>query len=294
MALSFSFDDVEPSHYKVIAPLLEQFDVRGTFFVNAGLLENESIEGYKKALAHGHELGNHTFEHVKLKDCSPEQVQYQVGRGHDAIREIFGVEATAFCHTHNRTNRMIDQYVFAQYDISRIVAKVPTNRFYNDIRSYTPMDLMDSMFKKVLKKKGWWHVAGHGMNGSGWEPVSQKFLGEVLRRYLQPNVHVGTVSSVGLYELLRNSVKINWSWSSQEVRFSFDWINKFDVFDKVELLPLTVLVQAPPKGIWHTEDPLVSLYFQPLDGLYVMTVDLKRQLSYQLHVDFPWKEKTKG
>ena len=100
MALSFSFDDVEPSHYKVIAPLLEQFDVRGTFFVNAGLLENESIEGYKKALAHGHELGNHTFEHVKLKDCSPEQVQYQVGRGHDAIREIFGVEATAFCHTH--------------------------------------------------------------------------------------------------------------------------------------------------------------------------------------------------
>ena len=120
MALSFSFDDVEPSHYKVIAPLLEQFDVRGTFFVNAGLLENESIEGYKKALAHGHELGNHTFEHVKLKDCSPEQVQYQVGRGHDAIREIFGVEATAFCHTHNRSTPSWSEEIFGSHPMFHI------------------------------------------------------------------------------------------------------------------------------------------------------------------------------
>lgn len=294
MALSFSFDDVEPSHYQNIAPLLEQFGVRGTFFINAGLLEIESVNGYKQVLAHGHELGNHTYEHVKLKDCSPEMVQFQVRRGHDAIFEIFGVEATAFCHTHNRTNRLIDQYVFDSYDISRIVAKIKTNRFYSDIRSYTPIQLMDETFKMVLKKKGWWHVAGHGMCGSGWEPVSKEFLSEVLLRYLQPYVHVGTVSSVGVYELLRSSVKMDWFWSEQEVRFSFDWIKKFEVFEKVEVLPLTILVEAPKKGMLHILDPLISLSFQPNENLYIMTVDLKKQMSYQFQVDFPWKQKLKG
>lgn len=294
MALSFSFDDVEHSHYKEIAPLLEQYGVKGTFYINPGLLDADSLSGYRKLLEAGHEIGNHTHDHLLLKGLDTNQVRHQISEGDRALRELFGAEPTSFCHPHNKTSPSIDQQVFEWYDVSRVSSKVKSTRYYNDIRSYTPLNLLDECFLKAYKNKGWWHIAGHGLQGSGWEPVSRSFLLEALVRYLLPDVFVGTVSEAGVAELLGHSVQLKGSWKPEQAQFSFAFASRYAVFQKMPKLPVTVLVEAPTEGMWQVNPAPLSTRYCPLKRRYAITVDLNSGMEYELTRDLPWFKKMKN
>ena len=70
--VSFTFDDVPKSAATIGAPLLEQYDARGTFYVAGGLVDQwsghwvgagaDDIVGLHRG---GHELACHTFSHTR-------------------------------------------------------------------------------------------------------------------------------------------------------------------------------------------------------------------------------------
>jgi len=70
--VSFTFDDVPKSAATVGAPMLEQYDARGTFYVAGGLMDQwsghwigasaEDVVGLHRS---GHELACHTFSHTR-------------------------------------------------------------------------------------------------------------------------------------------------------------------------------------------------------------------------------------
>ncbi|OCQ18403.1 polysaccharide deacetylase [Pseudoalteromonas luteoviolacea] len=62
-AISLSFDDARNSQVDVAIPILNKHNVKGTFYVNPQFAM-ERLEGWKKAVKHGHELGNHTSSHL--------------------------------------------------------------------------------------------------------------------------------------------------------------------------------------------------------------------------------------
>jgi beta-glucosidase len=61
-ALSLTFDDARPSQVDNGLPLLEKYQVKATFYVSPQALE-ERLVGWKRAVAGGHEIGNHTMTH---------------------------------------------------------------------------------------------------------------------------------------------------------------------------------------------------------------------------------------
>ena len=95
-ALSFRFDDSDPSHLDKVDPILREFGFRGTFMVNPGPDEPGSrrrsafqarLEDWK-ALAErrDHELANHTARHRGAE--SDEEMEAEIRLAADIIREV--------------------------------------------------------------------------------------------------------------------------------------------------------------------------------------------------------------
>ena len=62
VAVSLSFDDARPSQISEGLPLLQKHGVKGTFYVNLQRAA-ENVDGWKQAVAQGHEIGNHSVRH---------------------------------------------------------------------------------------------------------------------------------------------------------------------------------------------------------------------------------------
>ena len=75
MALSLSFDDARFSQVDKGIPLLNTYQVSGTFYVSPGAML-ERVEDWKRAVASGHDIGNHTLVHPcsgKPSSCSGQE-----------------------------------------------------------------------------------------------------------------------------------------------------------------------------------------------------------------------------
>ena len=96
MKIALTFDD-GPHPYKtnVILDLLEQYGIRATFFVVG---ENVSYypEPLKRAIALGHEIGNHTYHHTPLSSSCEKTVAEEIEKTEEIIFQTAGYRTTLF------------------------------------------------------------------------------------------------------------------------------------------------------------------------------------------------------
>ena len=62
IAVSLTFDDARKSQVDVGTALLNEYDVKATFYLVPGQVK-ERLEGWRSATASGHEMGNHSLFH---------------------------------------------------------------------------------------------------------------------------------------------------------------------------------------------------------------------------------------
>jgi len=124
--VSFTFDDVPASAYTNGAAILEDHDVRGTFYIAGGTLGDMDtnwrvIDGEQvRALhAHGHEIGCHTFSHVGVDTLDAETMDEECRLNGASLRELCGVEATNFCYPFGRVSLPRKLQLEGRYDSCR-------------------------------------------------------------------------------------------------------------------------------------------------------------------------------
>lgn len=84
--VALTFDDgPTPAHTDEILRVLKAENVRATFFLIGGELEKNLVEG-KKIVADGHEIGNHSYSHVRMMLVSPSFVKNEIERTDELIR----------------------------------------------------------------------------------------------------------------------------------------------------------------------------------------------------------------
>ena len=77
--LALSFDDGPDDATPAILDLLAKYDAHATFFVlGRQVLGREHI--LVRMRDEGHELGNHTFDHLRIPDASPEEIEDELVR----------------------------------------------------------------------------------------------------------------------------------------------------------------------------------------------------------------------
>ena len=85
--VALTFDDgPTPEATDQILSILSEMNVRATFFVTGAELEQNHEQG-KKLVAAGHELGNHSYSHVRLFFVTPSFVKQEIERTDKLIRE---------------------------------------------------------------------------------------------------------------------------------------------------------------------------------------------------------------
>ncbi|NLY56259.1 MAG: polysaccharide deacetylase family protein [Firmicutes bacterium] len=75
--------------------LFEREGIKTTFFLGGYWLEKYP-EHARKIVAHGHEIGNHTYSHPHLNSLSPQEIRHELERNHALIVDITGFTPTLF------------------------------------------------------------------------------------------------------------------------------------------------------------------------------------------------------
>jgi len=86
--VALTFDDgPTPEFTDQILNILRDENVKATFFLIGGEIEKHPQEG-EKIVAAGHEIGNHTYSHVRMVLVTPRFVKEEVEKTDDLIRSI--------------------------------------------------------------------------------------------------------------------------------------------------------------------------------------------------------------
>jgi len=88
--LTMSYDDGRAEDRRLVS-IFNQYGIKGTFHVNAGLTQDERVPlSEYKELYKGHEVSAHTYTHPTIARCPMEQVVAQVMEDRKALEEAVG------------------------------------------------------------------------------------------------------------------------------------------------------------------------------------------------------------
>ncbi len=92
--IAMTFDDgPHPSLTPQLLDMLKQRGIKATFFV-LGSLVKDHPEIMRRAVAEGHEIGNHSWDHPNLGKMGDDAVRSQLNRTKDAVNAATGGKAT--------------------------------------------------------------------------------------------------------------------------------------------------------------------------------------------------------
>ena len=108
VAVSLSFDDARASQVDVGVPLFDAHAVKVTFYVNPKGMEKR-LDGWKKAAAKGHEIGNHSSSHPctgnftwsrdhALENYTLAMMEHEMDSANADIERLLGVKSTTFAY----------------------------------------------------------------------------------------------------------------------------------------------------------------------------------------------------
>ena len=226
VAVSLSFDDARASQVDVGLPLFDRYGVKVTFFVNPPHV-TERLEGWKKAAAEGHEIGNHTTSHPcsgnftwsrdnALESYAPTMIAGQMDGANTEIELLLGVKAVTFAYPCGQ--KFIGRGEATQSYVPLVARRFLVGRGFRDEAANDPVfcDLSqifgvesDGMSFEQMKsavgtaaKNGFWLVfAGHEIGAAGSQTTLVQSLEQFLKYAQDPANGVGldTVKNVATY-----------------------------------------------------------------------------------------------
>ena len=226
IAISLSFDDARASQVEVGTALLDKYGVKGTFYVVPNYVKPK-LEAWKKAVASGHEIGNHSSNHPctgnfawsrqkALEDYTLKQMRNELIMTNKEIKELLGVEAEVFAFPCGQT------YVGRGANTKSYVPVVsklflsgrgwldegPNAPQFCDLAQLTGMEMDGKDFDQILplienaRKTGAWLVlAGHEMGTSGNQTTRLSMLAKLIEYSQDPKngIWIAPVGTVARY-----------------------------------------------------------------------------------------------
>ncbi len=113
-AVSLTFDDGRKSQVEVGIPILNRYGIKATFYIVPSWTRS-SISDWRKAVASGHEIGNHTIHHPgtgnliwarkrALENYTLDQMANELDAANAVIERLFGSRPVSFAYTCGQTS----------------------------------------------------------------------------------------------------------------------------------------------------------------------------------------------
>ncbi len=94
--IALTFDVVWSDEYtEDLLKTLDRYDQKATFFVTGKWMENYP-EMTEEILKRGHEIGNHSYSHVHMKELGEEEIKKEIMKADNLLKENFDYHALFF------------------------------------------------------------------------------------------------------------------------------------------------------------------------------------------------------
>ena len=227
-AISITFDDARESQITVGMPLFEKHQLKGTFYVVPNNVESQ-LKGWKKAVSYGHEIANHTSNHVctgnfewlrirglGLENATLDWIKQDIEKANNYLKKKLGVTPTSFAYPCGNTfvGRGVDTRSYVpliaqQFQFGRTWNdETANNPNYTSFSQLTAIRLDGQTFEEIktvlefLKGNNSWIIlAGHDVGENGLYSVDKDVL-EQLFVYLKDPKNgywLDTVNTIGSY-----------------------------------------------------------------------------------------------
>ena len=124
--VALTFDD-GPSHSLTprVLDILKRYDAKATFFV-VGRSVGNAQNILARAVAEGHEIGAHTWSHIKMSASSSERIISEMDRTNAAIKNVTGIAPRVMRPPYGAVNANIVSLMKSRYGMSTIMWDVDT------------------------------------------------------------------------------------------------------------------------------------------------------------------------
>jgi peptidoglycan/xylan/chitin deacetylase (PgdA/CDA1 family) len=226
VAVSLSFDDGRASQVDTGLDVINPTGVKVTFFVNPPAVKKH-LDGWKRAVASGHEIGSHSVSHPcsgnfpwsrqnALENYTLERMSQQLDDASAQIQELLGVHPVTFAYPCGQKfvgrGPELKSYV-PLIGQKFLVGRGYMDEYYNDPVfadlaqasgiAFDDMDYID-MVKNIsaAAKQGAWIIfAGHDIGHKAFQVTDTIALAALCRYMKDPanGVWVDTVENIGKY-----------------------------------------------------------------------------------------------
>jgi peptidoglycan-N-acetylglucosamine deacetylase len=226
MALSLSFDDARTTNTSLGIPLLNEYGVKATFFVLANSVKKD-LEGWQKAVAAGHEMGNHSIQHPcsgnfvwsrekALENYTLDRMKAELLQANKEIEELLGVRPTVYAYPCGQT--FVGKGTYTQSFVPLIsemflagrrwMDEAPSDPYYADLAQLTGMEMDNMDFDEILtliesaRNTGQWLVlAGHETADGGIQTTYLSMLRKLAAYATDPanGIWIAPIGTVAKY-----------------------------------------------------------------------------------------------
>jgi len=225
-ALSLSFDDARVTQVDTGIPILDAHGVKATFYVSLAAVEQRH-DGWRAALANGHEIGNHSLTHPcsanfgfarrkPLEDLTLDEMEADLLAANDRIEGLLGVRPTTFAYPCGQMYVGRGEGVHSYVPLVARHFAVGRNAFdethnapaWCDLAQVFGVDGDDHPFEwlkpyvdRAIDQGGWLVLLGHDV-GSGGRQVTHADALNALCLYATDPAHgvwIDTVAAIGGY-----------------------------------------------------------------------------------------------
>jgi len=223
-ALSLTFDDARLSQVDRGIPILDSHGAKGTFYVSPGSAR-QRLEGWRAAVAAGHEIANHSLNHPcsgnfpfarekALENYTLDEMERELLDANDAVESLLGVRPTTFAYPCGQSTvgrgedaRSYIPLVAKHFVVGRCgFSEIHNDPAFCDLAQATGMMMDDAPFEaiqrlidKAVEAGGWLILAGHEVGEGGHQTIRADTLDALCRHASDParGIWLDTVAAIG-------------------------------------------------------------------------------------------------
>jgi len=225
-AISLSFDDARYSQVEGGTAFLDSLHVKATFYVVPAAVE-ERLEGWKKAVVSGHEIGNHSLYHPcsgnfewsrthALENYTLDSIRNELTEANNRIQQLLGVKAISFAYPCGQ--KFVGRGINTKSYVPVIAEMFKTGRgfleeaandpAFTDFAQITGIEMDGKDFEQLLpllteaRKNGQWVVlAGHEMAEGGEQTSRLSMLRKLIAYAQDPSskIWIAPVGTIATY-----------------------------------------------------------------------------------------------
>ena len=244
-ALSFRFDDSHPTHIEKAAPMLNEFNLVGTFLINPG---REGFQQHRETwendiVRQGHELGDHTMLHRGA--TSDSDAEEQIGRCAEHIWRVQPDKSKLLAFQRGGATVWLQrkpfEYFLARYHLFEPGRSMSCSEAYKQFS----LNAYKKSLRQAIRSGEWMETHFHGIDATHLHISTATFRDILAHSYSRgADLWQAGMAAIHKYQEARDASHLIVQVAGpNEIRLHLTCVADPELFDQ----PLTLEVDLPPR-----------------------------------------------